>query len=185
LTGFPVLISRVVYTNAHLLHVGDAILSINHEDISTFTHDQVITKLRNTSGDQLNLTVKYMNNMAPYLHSTSTTTRSSFSSVIPSTVQTSFTLPTSSSVRMRRQQNRMSAEYPSRYHRPGKQQQRLSLMLSDHQQVRILQISSVLHNRSIDRRKEFTQIIVYTYFCIDSYSKLANRDMQNTTVYYK
>ncbi|CAF0922202.1 unnamed protein product [Rotaria sp. Silwood1] len=131
-TGFPVLISRVVYTNAHLLHVGDAILSINNENISTLTHDEVITKLRDASGDQVNLTVQYMNDMAPYLHSTTGTARSSLSSVIP-TVQTSFTLPTPSSVRIRRQQNRMSAEYPSRYHRPGKQQQRLSLMLSNQQ----------------------------------------------------
>ncbi|CAF3017854.1 unnamed protein product [Rotaria sp. Silwood2] len=131
-TGFPVLISRVVYTNAHLLHVGDAILSINNENISTLTHDEVITKLRDTSGDQVNLTVQYMNDMAPYLHSTTSTARSSLSSIIP-TVQTSFTLPTSSSVRLRRQQNRMSAEYPSRYHRPGRQQQRLSLMLSSQQ----------------------------------------------------
>ncbi|CAF5131254.1 unnamed protein product, partial [Rotaria magnacalcarata] len=127
---FPVIISRVVYTNAHLLHVGDAILSINSENISTLTHDEVIQKLRDTSGDQVNLIVKYMNDMAPYLSSASATARSSFSSLIPMT-QTSYTLPTSHSVRLRRQQNRMSAEYPSRYHRPGKQEQRLSLMLSD------------------------------------------------------
>ncbi|UJR38012.1 hypothetical protein I4U23_030694 [Adineta vaga] len=130
-TGFPVLISRVVYTNAHLLHVGDAILSINNEDISNLTHDEVITKLRNISTDQVNLTVKYMNHMAPYLHSTSSTIRSAFSSVPQFIPPTSYTLPTSASVRMRRQKNRLSAEYPSRYHRPGKQQQRLSLMLSD------------------------------------------------------
>jgi hypothetical protein len=136
LTGFPVLISRVVYVNAHLLHVGDAILSINNENIASFTHDQVMTKLRDASGDQVNLTVKYMNNMAPYLQSTTATARSSMSSIIP-TAQTSFTLPTSSSVRIRRQQNRMSAEYPSGYHRPGKQQQRLSLMLSDQNKVKI------------------------------------------------
>jgi hypothetical protein len=74
--------------------------------------------------------------MAPYLHSTTSTARSSISNVILP-VQTSFTLPTPSSARIRRQQNRMSAEYPSGYHRPGKQQQRLSLMLSDQQQVRI------------------------------------------------
>ena len=136
LTGFPVLISRVVYNNANLLHVGDAILSINNENVSNLTHDQVMTKLRDASDNEVHLTVKYMNNMAPYLHSTTSTARSSLSSLIP-TVQTSFTLPTSSSVRIRRQQNRMSAEYPSGYHRPGKQQQRLSLMLSDQQKVRI------------------------------------------------
>ena len=134
LTGFPVLISRVVYTNAHLLHVGDAILSINSEDTSNLSHDEVITRLRNISGDQVNITVKYMNDMAPYLRSSATTARSSLSSMLPP-APTSYTLPTSSSVRMRRQQNRLSAEYPSRYHRPGKQQQRLSLMLSDQLQV--------------------------------------------------
>jgi hypothetical protein len=137
LTGFPVLISRVVYTNAHLLHVGDAILSINNENISNLTHDEVINKLRAASGDQVNLTVQYMNNMAPYLRSTTSTARSSLSTIIPPVQTTSFTLPTPSSVRIRRQQNRMSAEYPSGYHRPGKQQQRLSLMLSDQQKVRI------------------------------------------------
>ncbi len=125
----------MIYTNANLLHVGDAILSINNENISNLTHDQVINKLRDTPGNQVNLVVKYMNDMAPYLRSTTSTSRSSLSTIIPQ-VQTSFTLPTPSSVRIRRQQNRMSAEYPSGYHRPGKQQQRLSLMLSDQQKVR-------------------------------------------------
>lgn len=77
-----------------------------------------------------------MNNMASYLHSTTSTARSSISTTfIPPLQTTSFTLPTPSSVRIRRQQNRMSAEYPSGYHRSGKQQQRLSLMLSDQQKV--------------------------------------------------
>jgi len=142
-TGFPVLVSRVVYGNSHLLHVGDAILSINSESISHLTHDQVISQLRDASGDQVTLTVQYMSDMAPYLSSTTSTVRSSQSAggpvamatpVIspPLTVPTSFTLPTSSSIRVRRRQqkNRMSAEYPSGYHRPSKQQQRLSLMLS-------------------------------------------------------
>lgn len=135
LTGFPVLISRVVYNNAHLLHVGDAILAIDNETTSNLTHDQVIKKLRDVSGEQVHLIVQFMNDMAPYLHSTTSTARSSISTgmTVP---QTSFTLPTPSSVRIRRQQNRMSAEYPSGYHRPGKQQQRLSLMLSDQQKVR-------------------------------------------------
>ena len=133
-TGFPVLISRVVYTNADLLHVGDAILSINNENIAHLTHDQVITKLRDLTGDQVTLTIQYMDDMAPYLHSTTGTARSSTLSTI-SPAPMSFTLPTSSSIRVRRQQNRMSAEYPSGYHRPGKQQQRLSLMLSNQQQV--------------------------------------------------
>lgn len=96
-----------------------------------------MNKLRETTGDQVSLTVKYMSNMAPYLSSASATARSSFSSLVPTT-QTSYTLPTSCSVRLRRQQNRMSAEYPSRYHRPGKQQQRLSLMLSNQQKVRMI-----------------------------------------------
>lgn len=135
-TGFPVLISRVIYTNAHLLHVGDAILAINNETISNLTHDQVMDKLRDISGEQVHLTVQYMNEMAPYLRSTTSTARSSISTAMPTVVQTSFTLPTQSAGRIRRQQNRMSAEYPSGYHRPGKQQQRLSLMLSDQQKVR-------------------------------------------------
>jgi hypothetical protein len=86
-----------------------------------------------------------MNDMAPYLRSTNSTARSSISSILP-VPKTSFTLPTSSSVRIRRQQNRMSAEYPSGYHRPGKQEQRLSLMLSDQQKVRIKNKRISLHN---------------------------------------
>jgi hypothetical protein len=107
-----------------------------------------MNKLRDVPDDQVTLTVKYMNDMAPYLRSTNATARSSLSSVIP-IPQTSFTLPTSSSVRIRRQQNRMSAEYPSGYHRPGKQQQRLSLMLSDQQQVSKKNHlkKNVLHNK--------------------------------------
>jgi hypothetical protein len=167
LTGFPVLISRVVYTNAHLLHVGDAILSINNESISNLTHDQVINKLRDASGDQVNLTVQYMNNMAPYLRSTTSTARSSISTVMPPLVHTSVTLPPPSSVRIRRQQNRMSAEYPSGYHRPGKQQQRLSLMLSDQQKVRI---------------NYFSERKFYRYNIL--YSELTNRDMQNRILNY-
>jgi hypothetical protein len=163
LSGFPVLISRVVYTNAHLLHVGDAILSINNENISNLTHDQVINKLRDAPGDKVNLTVKYMNDMAPYLRSTTSTARSSILTVEPP-MQTSFTLPTPSSARIRRQQNRMSAEYPSGYHRPGKQQQRLSLMLSDQQNVRI---------NHCFREKRMYSINLSIY----SYSELTNRDM--------
>jgi hypothetical protein len=76
--------------------------------------------------------------MAPYLRSTTSTARSSISNVIPALVQTSMTLPPPASARIRRHQNRMSAEYPSGYHRPGKQQHRLSLMLSDQQKVSII-----------------------------------------------
>lgn len=91
-----------------------------------------------------------MTNMAPYLQSTPSTIRSS---VVPSIPPTSFTLPTSASVRMRRQQNRLSAEYPCRYHRPGKQQQRLSLMLSDQLQVRFAHLTTYVEFLC---RKEFT-----------------------------
>ena len=77
-----------------------------------------------------------MNNMAPYLRSTNSTARSSLSVGVAPLAQTSFTLPTPMTSRIRRTHNRMSAEYPSGYHRPGKQQQRLSLMLSDQQKVR-------------------------------------------------
>lgn len=144
-TGFPILISRVIYTNAHLLHVGDAILAINNEIISNLTHDQVMEKLRDITGEQVHLTVQYMNEMAPFLHSTTSTARSSISTVMPATItQTSFTLPTPSAVRIRRQQNRMSAEYPSGYHRPGKQQQRLSLLLSDQQKVSLFFSEAIL-----------------------------------------
>lgn len=107
----------------------------------------MISKLRDASGDHVALTVQYMSDMAPYLRSTTSTIRSSQSTSasaaaaasLPSAMPTSFTLPTSSSIRVRRQrqqQNRMSAEYPSGYHRPSRQQQRLSVMLSHQEQVR-------------------------------------------------
>lgn len=118
------------------MRIGDAILSINDETISNLTHDQVIKKLREVTGDQVTLKVQFLDDMAPYLHSASGTTRSSTTSIV-APAPTSFTLPTSSSIRIRRrqQQNRMSAEYPSGYHRPSKQQQRLSVMLSNQQKV--------------------------------------------------
>ena len=144
--GFPVLISRVVYANSHLLHVGDAILSINNEAISHLTHDQVMSKLSETSHDEpVTLTVRYMNDMAPYLHSTTGTARSSLSASMPAPAPTSFTLPTSAAIRVRRKQNRMSAEYPSGYHRASKQprQQRLSLMLSNQEKVSRLNLTSI------------------------------------------
>ena len=140
IAGFPVLISRVVYANTHLLHVGDAILSINNENIAHLTHEQVMSKLCETGSEPVSLTVRYMNDMAPYLHSATGTARSSLSSsIIPAPQPTSFTLPTSTSIRVRRKQNRMSAEYPSGYHRASKQprQQRLSLMLSNQEKVRL------------------------------------------------
>jgi hypothetical protein len=140
IAGFPVLISRVIYANSHLLHVGDVILCINNETISHLTHDQVMSKLLETGTEPVSLTVRYMNDMAPYLHSTTGTARSSLSSsMLPAPAPTSFTLPTSSSIRVRRKQNRMSAEYPSGYHRASQQprQQRLSLMLSNQEKVRV------------------------------------------------
>ena len=81
--------------------------------------------------------------MAPYLRSTTSTVRSTQLPTNEIMFPTSFTLPTSSSssaaairVRRRQQYNRMSAEYPSGYHHPSKQQQRLSLMLSHQEKVR-------------------------------------------------
>jgi hypothetical protein len=132
LSGFPIIISRLLDTNAHLLHIGDAILNINNEDISDLTHDQVINKLRDTSGDQVNLTVKYMNNIATYLHLTEPKFRSS----VP-IVQSSLTLRRRCLTKDRQDQKRRSAEYPSEYHNHTKQQ-RWSLIGSDQQKVRKL-----------------------------------------------
>ncbi len=125
LTGFPVLISRVLDINTHLLHIGDAILAINDEDISNLTHDQVITKLRDISGDQVHLTIQYMNNMATYLHLTSPKLQPSIS-----ITSNSMILPRKS------YQNRWSAEYPFESRRNIKQKH-LSLTMTDQQQVRI------------------------------------------------
>lgn len=160
--GFPVLISRVSYSNARLLHIGDAIVSINNENIAHLAHEQVMAKLREASGDHVDLTVKYMNNMAPYLHSTTSTARSSLS-LVRAAAQTRYTLPTPSSVRVRRQQNRMSAEYPSGSHRTGKQQQRLSLMLSDQQKVRMASLSLRLpSNDRLDECRSFPVRAIHT-----------------------
>jgi hypothetical protein len=85
------------------------------------THDQVITKLQDASGNQVQLIIKHMNNMARYLHLTSTKLSSS--------------LPKIPSAKTRRDHNRKSAEYPSEYYHQIKQQ-RFSLILSDEQKVR-------------------------------------------------
>ena len=124
LTGFPVLISRVTDTIAHLLHIGDAILRINNEDISDLTHDEVITKLRDTPGDQINLTVKYMNDMVTYLNLTSPK--------VKSTMQNNSTVSRTSSTKNR---NHLSAEYLSECHIDIKQQS-LSLTSIDQEQVK-------------------------------------------------
>ncbi|CAF4328231.1 unnamed protein product [Rotaria sp. Silwood2] len=125
-TGFPVLISRVSDVNALLLNIGDAILNINNEDISDLTHDQVITKLRNISDNQVNLTVKYMNNMATYLFLTSSTSTAS--------VQNCLKLRQLSSTKIRRNQKYTSKEHSSEYHDHTKQQC-LQLTVSHQQKV--------------------------------------------------
>jgi hypothetical protein len=132
LSGFPIFISRLLDTNAHLLHIGDAILNINNEDITDLTHDQVINKLRDASGDRVNLTVKYMNNIAAYLHLTEPKFRSS----VP-VVQSSLTIRRRCLTKNTQDQKRRSAEYPSEYQNHTKQQ-RWSLIGSDQQKVRKL-----------------------------------------------
>jgi hypothetical protein len=121
-TGFPVLISRVLDMNAHLLHIGDAILAINNEDISNFTHDQVITKLRDISSDQVNLKIQYMDNMATYLHLTSPK---------PSIAPKSMILPRKS------YPNRWSADYSAKTRSSVRQRKHLSLVMTDDRQVRL------------------------------------------------
>lgn len=111
------------------MHIGDAILKINNEDISDLTHDQVVTKLHDASGDQINLTIQHMNNMAIYLHLTIPKLRSSVA-----ITQNSLTLPRTSA-KIRRDQNRMSAEYPSEC-RSYVKQNRLSLRMADQQEVK-------------------------------------------------
>jgi len=129
--GFPVLISRVIDTNSHLIQIGDAILNINNDDISDLTHDQVITKLRDVPGDKVNLTIQYMNDMATYLCITTPKLRSSLTTI----KQNSLTLPRVSSANIRRNRNRLSAQYSSEY-RSNIKQQRLSLAITDQREVR-------------------------------------------------
>ncbi|CAF0872193.1 unnamed protein product [Rotaria sordida] len=116
-TGFPILISRVRDVNAHLLNIGDAILNINNEDISDLTHDQVITKLRNISNNQVNLTIKYMNNMAIYLFLTSSKSRTS-----KSIIQNGLKIRKLSSTKIKQDQKYRSKNYSSKYHDYAKQQ---------------------------------------------------------------
>jgi C-terminal processing protease CtpA/Prc len=128
-TGFPVLISRVTDTNAHLLHIGDAILKINNEDISDLTHDQVINKLHGAPGEQVNITVKYMNDMATYLHLTSSKLKSA-----ESMTRNSMTIPRTSSTKHRQDLHRLSAEYPSECHT----KRQLSMTSIDQEKVRTI-----------------------------------------------
>ncbi|CAF4677704.1 unnamed protein product, partial [Rotaria socialis] len=115
-TGFPILISRVLDINAHLLNIGDAIFKINNEDISNLTHDQVISKLRDVRNNHVNLTIKYMNNMATYLRLTSQKFRPSVS-----ILQNYLTIPNILSNRARRDQKVRSAIYPYEYNSYAKQ----------------------------------------------------------------
>ena len=106
-----------------LLNIGDAILSINDEDITTSTHDQVINQLHDTPGGQVTLTVKYMKEMATYLHLTTEKSR-------PSVSHSSLTLPRRYLIRESQEQKRLSAEYPLEY-RDDTNRQRWSLLLPD------------------------------------------------------
>ena len=71
------LISRVVSRKNPSIRVGDAILSINNENISSWTHQQVITALRDPLANQVQLTVRYLTDIAGYLSVTSSKCRSS------------------------------------------------------------------------------------------------------------
>ncbi|CAF2110438.1 unnamed protein product [Rotaria magnacalcarata] len=124
-TGFPILISRVLDINAHLLNIGDAIFNINNEDISNLTHNQVISKLRDARNNQVNLTIKYMNNMATYLRLTSHKFRPSIS-----ILQNYLTTPNILSNRMRRDQKARSAIYSYEHHSYAKQKD-LPLAISE------------------------------------------------------
>ncbi|CAF1256143.1 unnamed protein product [Adineta steineri] len=124
-TGFPILISRVLHNNTHLLNIGDAILNINNEDISNLTHDQVINRLHDASGDQVHLTVKYMNDMATYLHLTAEKHRSSSVQA----TSNDLTLPRRYLTNEIHDQKRMSAEYSSE----NTKDKRWSLLASDQQ----------------------------------------------------
>lgn len=75
--GIPVLISSVTSSLSDLLHVGDAILSINNEDVTQSTHENVLQRLRDRTIDRLVLTVVYFTELVPYLYITRAKTRSS------------------------------------------------------------------------------------------------------------
>jgi len=66
LSGFPVFISRLQKSNVNLLNLGDVILAINHEDISSLTHQQVISKLHQITNKKISLTVQFRNDLAKY-----------------------------------------------------------------------------------------------------------------------
>ena len=71
------LISRVVSTTNPSIRVGDAILSINQENISHWTHQRVMTALRDAPTKRVQLTVRYLKEIADYLSITSAKCRSS------------------------------------------------------------------------------------------------------------
>ena len=75
--GLPVVISRVGSLENSSIRVGDAILSVNNENISQWTHQQVIAALRDPLANQVQLTVRYLNDIAGYLSITSSKCRSS------------------------------------------------------------------------------------------------------------
>ncbi|UJR08251.1 hypothetical protein I4U23_012524 [Adineta vaga] len=127
-TGFPILISRVLDSSANSLNIGDTILSINNEDVSSLNHDQVINKLRDTPGNQITLTVKYMKEMATYLQLSTKKSRPTSTSLV---IHNSLTLPRKYLIQDKKQeQKRMSAEYPLEY-RDDTKHQRWSLLMPD------------------------------------------------------
>ena len=71
------LISGISASLADLLHVGDAILSINDEDVTRSTHETVIERLRDRKIDRMVLTVAYFTELVPYLYISRSRSRSS------------------------------------------------------------------------------------------------------------
>lgn len=65
----PILISKIfkglAADQTEALFVGDAILSVNGEDLSTATHDEAVQVLKKT-GKEVVLEVKYMKEVSPY-----------------------------------------------------------------------------------------------------------------------
>ena len=52
-------------TSSGRLHVGDAILSVDNQDLRDATHDDAVRILKNT-GSQVKLEVKYLKEVTPY-----------------------------------------------------------------------------------------------------------------------
>ncbi|XP_077804726.1 alpha-1-syntrophin isoform X2 [Macaca mulatta] len=65
----PILISKIfkglAADQTEALYVGDAILSVNGEDLSSATHDEAVQALKKT-GKEVVLEVKYMKDVSPY-----------------------------------------------------------------------------------------------------------------------